>query len=501
MAISENRIQVEKIIESNKNNEDISSTSSSSTSSSGDMSKATDKQPKGLISNLPSSLQQFSSYKELMDYATNKVNDTKNTINQKLKIPTVDDLIKMTSKTTNKNMLVVNKSLGLFKAAFCEGSTGDLGLIRLLNALNYRFDFIREYNVCGRQRVRNPLDVLLKYENEVVTFYNGIINLDKRLVANFLSASERFVSTNKLPIDLKNCTSYNALKAFSQDFRNGMTSGVTAELKKFFSNKICSKSDTGIITNSNIVKKYAATPYVGGLASYDKNNMYAGISTVVDKGYVTKDIVLDILQNTLEENSTKNNMINTLELIAYTKVVAPNKETTTNNSVSISNTATNLQNNSNSADKILENVINAYKNETPMKTDDALNIGNTDTTETNAMVLGKFTAKDLICNMEDEKESTDVVKDFNNLMTLLEIADNKFKPEESIDVLSISKTITDLATSGSQSRYQASSNTTVNINNIEYHSVNDDLDVMDYVNILSNSEVTDDILVCKCSCK
>lgn len=506
MAISENRIAMEKIIEENKNNNDISSSSTSNNSGTGNSSpslskSSSDKEPGGLIANLPSSLVQFSSFKDLSQFAAGKINNLKSDINVALRIPNIDDLLQMTSKMGNVNGLIINKALGVFKSVMCGDGNGiDFGLDKLLMALDFRFEFLRDYNVCGRQQLRNPIDVLLKSERQIVNFVNGIKNIDKKLLKNFLSAADRFVLTNKLPIDLKNCSSYKALQDFANDLRDGMSTGNFKHLQDIFNNKICSASEKGIASTPKVVTKAAATPYITNMAKFDKASMYSSMTSILNNSNMERDIILDIVCGNVVKKENDKNTIKNLELIAYTKVVGalnqPKKPTG-----DVLGTNDFLQNTNGSTEKVLENILNAHEQNKNLTTNEVLELNTASKESSDMLLVGHVDAKDIICNMKDETEkSQDPIKDFNNLMSLLEIADEKFNPKKAIDVLNLSKSVKDLAIKGSQSNEKTFTTNVIQVDNVNVYEVDSTLNTMDYVNILSNTVTTEDLLVCECAC-
>lgn len=505
MAISENRIAMEKIIEENKSGT-TSSGNPSDNSGTGNTAptltkSSSDKEPGGLIARMPSSVTQFSSFRELSQFAAGKINDFKADINTALKIPNIDDLIKMTSGLDNVNGLIVNKALGVFKSVMCGDGRGiDFGLDKILMALDFRFEFLRDYNVCGRQQLRNPIDVLLKTEKQFVDFANGLKNIDKKLLKNFLAASDKFVTTNKLPIDLKNCSSYKALQNFANDLRDGMSTGNFKHLQNIFNNKICSSSEKGIASTPKVVTKAVATPYVTNMTKFDRDSMYSSMTSILNNSGMERDILLDITcGNALKKENSKNT-IKTLELIAYTKVVGPLNQPKQPDG-NITGTNDYLQNNSNSSDKILDNIINAHEQQKNLSTSEAIDLGLTNKESTDMLLVGQLDAKDVICNMKDKTDdSQDPIKDFNNLMSLLEIADEKFKPNKAIDVLNLSKSIKDLAVNGSKSHEKQFTTNIIQVDNVSVYEVDSTLNTMDYVNILSNVSTTDDLLICECAC-
>lgn len=507
MAISENRITIEQTIENNKNNTDVSS--SSSVDSKSLTTKSVDKEPAGLISKLPTSITQFSSFKELSLFAAGKINQLKSTINSALTIPNLDDLINMTSKYSNNNLnaLIVNRTLGIFKAALCGDGRGiDLGLDQLLRALDYKFDFLRDYNVCGRQQVRNPLDVILKSKNQVRDFYNGIINIDKKLLNNFLQASNTFVNRNKLPIELQNCTAYKSLQEYANDLRNGLSTGWLSSLQSSYNNKICSSSDKGFTSTTKTMNKAIATPFISGMVEYDKETMYSSMTGILNNSDLDRDVILDILGGTLTDKDKSNNTIKTLELVAYTKVVgskdkSDSKVITTSEGSSIQDINNKLQGNGQNSEYILDNILNAHEEKKELTTKEVTTINKVNTEKYDMLLTGNFNALDIICNLKDDvSEVTDSNKEFNNIVKLLEIADPKFKSDKSIDILSLSDTIKKLAVEGSKSNKK---NFTTSLekddDNNDIYVIDNDLNTIDYVNIMNGLNNTEEILICQCT--
>lgn len=506
MAVSENRVTTEKIIENNKNEKgSVNSNSNSNNSTSGNnptlTKNSSDKEPGGLLANLPSSVVQFSSFKELNQFAAGKINNLKDNINVALKIPNVDDLLKMTENSTSLNGQIINKALGIFKSTLCGDGLGiDFGLDKLLAALDFRFEFLRDYNVCGRQQLRNPLDVLLKMENQIVSFTNGIKNIDKRLVKNFLNATNQFVRRNKLPIDLQNCTGYKAMQDFANDYRKGFSPNVVNQLKQLLNHSICSSSERGIAPTPKVVQKAAATPILTNMPKFDANTMYSTMTTILDNSDLPRDILLDILSTNVVKKENSKNMIKTLELIAYTKVVGPlNKETSVKEDIISKNQFLNDHKGSNEI--LLDNILRAHDNQQQIKTSEVLVLDTASRETSDMKLVGQMDARDIICNLKDETEgSQNPERDFNNLVKLIEIADPKFNSKKSVDVLSLSQSVKTLGTQASLNTKKDFTTRVVEEDGIRVYEVESSLNTMDYVNIMNHLTVNEEILVCACAC-
>lgn len=520
MAVSDSRIVVESVIKNNAEGGSYTAvkstntdTSSSSTSSAKSMvnnakdtlkSVAKDIEPEGAISLLPTSLVSFSSFKELSYWVSGNINKLKNSINSALKIPDINDLLRMTGRHGNLNNYFVNKGLSLFKSVFCGDGRGiNFGLYAILQALDYRFDFLYGYNVCGRQQLRNPIDVLLKSKKQFEDFSYGIANIDKKLLNNLLRAANQFVENNGLPIELKNCTSYKTAKAFAKDYRNGISLGILNKLKTLNANKMCSSSDKGFTPNSKYLNKVSSNPFIKGLVKYDEDTMYSAMTGILNNSNLDRDSILDNLHNAILDSNNSKDTTKALGAIALTKVVgAKNKNknivTTVTKGENIKDINNKLQG---QGSNILDKVLDAHKNNTNINSvNDLVNGSKLNTEETDMLLAGKMDAKAILCNMKDElSDVDDPEKEFYKICSLLEIADPSFKAKDNIDYLNLSPTMNKLADRVIKGRMYKNNIEPITIGTDTYYKVNKQYDIIDSLYVLNNVKAeSNDILRCKC---
>lgn len=538
MAITQSRIKTEKLIEA-------SSQSSSSGASSSGLSSAssiTDLEPKGLTDLLPSNISMFSSYKDIIASLASSINAITGNINRLLTPPSIQDLRKKFGDGHNLNQNPVNIALGIFEAAFCgDGEGFDLGLDDLLKSLDYKFDFLKPYNVCGRQKVRNPMDVLIKSVDNMRKDFNTIINLDKRLLKNLQTQVNNFIKKSKLPFDLQNCMLDNALSNMVVNYREGIPPGAMKSLENALNVNVCKKSDKGVSGHSKTLQRTAITPIVSGLPTYDRTSMYAFQAGILNNEEVDNILVMEALVNTIKEEPNPNT-IKTLELIAFTKIVpyvnniscsqevvvgggntggtgggsgsvvpgtpstggstTTQVQTKTNSSLSgtsIQKLNETLQSTANASDLILDNIINAHKDGNKIETKDIVNVVPplpTGTINSSCQVDGNHV---LSIMTDDVSTTTNPKKDLENVVELIKIADPSFVPEENISSFSNCSTTSYLARETLKSETKTPRTELTYVDGIEYLKINDDVSLTEKIGsvaefLLSNVSLDVEVL-------
>lgn len=497
MAITQSRIKTEKLVEASAQSSSTGTTTSGTTS----VSTITDLEPKGLTDLLPSNISMFSSYKDIISSLASSINAITGNINRLLTPPSIQDLRKKFGDGHNLNQNPVNIALGIFEAVFCgDGEGFDLGLDDLLKSLDYKFDFLKPYNVCGRQKTRNPMDVLIKSVDNMRKDYNTIINLDKRLLSNLQKQVNNFVKKSKLPFDLQNCMLDNALSNMVINYREGIPPGAIKSLENALNVNVCKKSDKGVSGHSKTLQRTAITPIVSGLPTYDRTSMYAFQAGILNNEEVDNVLVMEALVNTIKEDPNPN-MIKTLELIAFTKIVpyvnnisgseetiGGTTETKTISSLSgtsIQKLNETLQSTTNASDLILDNIINAHKDGNKLETRDVVNVIPplpTGTINSSCQVNGSHV---LSIMSDDVSTTTNPKRDLNNVVELIKIADPSFVPEDNISSFSNCSTTSYLARETLKSETKRPRTEIAQVDGIDYLKINDDITLTEKIGAVS----------------
>lgn len=496
MAVSESRIKTEKLIESSEAGASGGVGSSGMTSPSGIM----DLEPEGLTDLLPSGFSQFSNFKDLMNVLSQDVKSIYKQINDMLTPPSLSDLVNGLNSPLNRNANPVNSTLGIFHAVLCGDGKGiDFHLRDLINALAYDFGFLN-WNICGRQQVRNPVDVMLNSVDNMRKDYNALVNLGPRTLKNLQKGVNSFIKNLGLPKSLEACMLDNALSNLKVQNLEGIPPGALDNLRKALSPDICKRSNDGVPGYSRTVEKTKVKPLVTGLVNYNEETMYAFQGSILASNQVSNDVVMEVLSDSIKAKDS-DKLLKTLQLIAFTKITVVQDygflstsstgvdgvETYTAKSTSIATTTYNAHKVRNGKEVILDEIIQC--NESDVTCSPLSVVSKARTVSQSDMKLAlDVNANVVLTHMKDDlvSETKDPEHKFNQVVQLLKIADPKFRPEEASLNIGENESIRALAEeAGKRSTYKSTKQQQNQdyeiVDGIKYIKVYNDISLMDQV--------------------
>lgn len=490
MAISENRIETEKLVQAENEGGD-------GLSSPPDLSSLKQVTPEGMIKNLPQSIGQYSSFKELTSAVQSITSMAKGAINDLFTVPNIDTILNsiggggLGGGGYNSNQNVVNTALGIVKAALCGDSDALVfDLSAIIRALDYDFDFMRSFNICGRQGMRNPIDTLLKGIDNLEYQSRLLSGVGPRFLNNLKHATKSLISNLNLPKSLETCLNQKAILQGSSNFGAGISLGRLRDLLESTRPDICKSSVAGVKSNNYTVRKVAAQPFVTGISTYDRTTMYSFYSGVISSNAIEKAILLEILSeaftDTPNSNSTK-----LLEMVAFTKV--SEIMTDTSNPTSIGGINKVLHNYSDSENLVLDNILQAAEASKTVKASQMTNIKQNYVQDQST--ANNFDATSILETMTDDlaSETKDPTKSFNDTIKLLNIADPTFTPDDSANKLSSCPTTRDLSVKAMRvSKLPPLTSTTFNKGTNTYLRVTDSVDLIHVVGSMSDEIIYTD---------
>lgn len=487
MAVSKSRIKTEKIVENNKN----SSTGAGSTGAP-DIAMVMDLQPKGLTDLLPINITQFSSLKDITSFFASAIDKFTGNVNKSLSVPSLADLRKTLSNDHNLNQNTVNATLGVFEALLCGSDDSlDFNLDDLLKALDYKFDFLQSWNICGRQGLKNPVDTILKsinnIEKNMCNLTNTLMNLDKRLLNNLQKSVKKLIKSLKLPKDLENCMLDNALNNMNIKYRKGITPGMSNQLRDALTPSVCKKSDSGVPGYSREVVRASYTPLVSGLQNYDRKTMYAFTGALLGSKDIDNAIMLDVLTSCIDGNENSNTL-KILEMIAFLKIV-PYVSTATN-STTLPNLTNNIHRVDNSDEIILDTILTATESETTIDPIKTVAQPQSPASMANMAAVSEVSYEDILKTMTDDTStSTNPTKDFNNTLKLIQVVDKSFVPNQNVMKIAKCEPIGNLAMMSMHSKNVSNIiYSTKEVNNVEYINVDEQFEIDEMIGIAAHFE-------------
>lgn len=479
MAVSESRIKTEKLIEASE--EGASGGISGGMSS---PSSIMDLEPEGLTDLLPSSFSQFSNFKDLMNMLAQNVKSVYGQINNALKIPSLSDFANGLDLPLNRNANPVNQTLGIFHALLCGDSKGiDFHLRDLINALAYDFGFLN-WNICGRQQLRNPVDVILNSADNMRKDYNALINLGPRTMKNLQKGVNNLIKGLGLPKNLESCMLDNALSNMKIKNLDGIPPGALNGLKKALSPDICKRSNSGVPGYSRTLEKTKITPLVTGLVNYNEETMFSFQGAILDSNQVSNDVVMEVLSDSIK-NQDSDTLFKTLQLIAFTKITEV-KDYSLNNDTITSSTY-NIHKVKNGTEAMLDEIIQCNEDGTT-STGKAITKKTRVTSSADMNLALDVNANTILKHMKDDLVSDvqDPEKKFDQVIKLIEIADPKFVSEESAMNIGENESIRLLAEEACacktyKDNKQQQDKDYIDVDGIRYIKVNNDITLMDQV--------------------
>lgn len=447
MPIAKERIVTEQIVKVDSEN----TAGASKEKTSKQVKESYDKvreRPKSMVQNLPQPVGDYSSFKDVTKAVQQTTSSIKGQVNDALSMPNIDVINNKLSGAAgeyNLNQNIVNSVLGVTKSILCgSGDAFMFDLSALLRALDYDFDFLRTWNICGRSKARNPIDTILKSIDNLEKQGKLLADIGPRFIRNLQAATKDFLRNANLPRSLENCLTDKAFLSGSSNIGDGISLGRLKDLIKDNSPAICRKSDAGVRTDNYIVRKTAVTPIVNNITTFDKQSMYSFAAGIMENQAIEKEILLEILTErfTGKKNS---NTVNTLELIAFVKIA----EYIQDDEIATSITSINkeLHNLPGSENIILDKILQANQDQTLLVPSDVTNVKND--YHKDFIGASNVSAVDILETLGDDlTQSTNPVQDFNKVVTLISIADKTFKPEENIENITTCDSLSSLATLG-----------------------------------------------------
>lgn len=394
-----------------------------------------DEKPKGELAKNGAESVKNSSFSEAKAQLVQSINEAKSTVNKKLNGLTPEKLVTAMGGGPNKNTIAVNKALGVFKTVLCWDGNIDFSLQDLINALNFKFDFLKTWSICGRQGIQNPLDNLLRSISRLENELNQLKNLDKRLLNNLKSAVNGMIKNLGLPQNLVDCMLNNSFLQTAEQYRGKSSLDALRKVAHFLNPDICKKSDEGIPAEVKEVKKIAMTPFVSGIASYPRETMYASLISLITSEKIDSTLVIAALAESYVDAENPNT-VKLLEMMAIIK--AMQLSTGTNSSGSIGGVNNILINSTGSADSILDTAISSVESDTKLDKNAMLSHVDNDS----YFYVPELRPDIILSNMADDySDSADPAGDLDRIKKLLAIAMESFKPENNIGYLSQSSTI------------------------------------------------------------
>lgn len=432
--------------------------------------------------------------------AATKVSDFKSKVNDFLSMPTREEMMnKLKNKFPNLNMKKVAKALSIFDTIFCGDSNSLLyGLKNLIGTLDFDFGFLATWNICGRKRLRNPLEIYTKTLQDIEDMVNYIGNTLPRLWGSLKNAVEGFILRNGLPSDLVKCLHNKAVDDAVKKLSFNVSLEEAKKLADFFNGKICSKSEKGLAGDNNkTVNKIVATPFITGMADYDdKSRLSTSLTFFEKESNLNISDHFQILAPNLLDESKKDKVVATLEVLAVALNKKPVEESfipEVPNLGDMQGLHNYIQNASKEQiQEIKDKIINGAVDE---EDGNLLCPPDADNSSYDMMALQTLDICLILKNMEDDRTGVpNPVTEFVNILNMLYNVNRNFSAADSIDMLSTSKTLKDLAKKIVSS---ASPNTsvvrTVILDEIEYHQVPLDESISTDVYLMSET-------MSKCSC-
>lgn len=487
MAVSKSRIKTEKIVENNKK-----SSAGAGASGTPDIAQVMDLQPKGLTDLLPTNITQFSSLKDITSFFASAIDKFTGNVNRALSVPSLAEMRKTLSNDHNMNQNTVNATLGVFEAILCGSDESlDFNLDDLIKALDYKFDFLQSWNICGRQGIKNPVDTILKSVNNIeknmCKLTNTLINLDKRLLNNLQHSVKKLIKSLKLPKDLENCMLDNALNNMNIKYRNGITPGLANQLRDALTPSVCKKSDSGVPGYSREIVRASYSPLVSGLQNYDRKTMYAFAGALLGSDEVDNAIMLDVLTSCINGDENKNTL-KILELIAFLKIVP--YVSTASNSTSLSNITNNIHRVDNSEEIILDSILEATESQTTLDPIKVVTAPKTTISMANMEAVSKISYEDILTTMKDDTSaSINPEKDLNNTLKLIQIADKTFDPSKHVIKIAECESIGNLAIMSMHSKNVANTiYSQTDVGGIQYTDVDEELTLDELIGVAAHFE-------------
>ena len=397
--------------------------------------------------------------------------------------------------TISANGYAAEGAMGVFHNVNCgDGLAGyDTKLQELARALDLQFDKFSPQNVCGRKNSKNPIEGFIKSIKRLEAGLEELINLPGKMLNDLMNKCTSIIGGLGLPDSLNRCLNNKVLNKLKVGYIKSPVS-LSKKLSNLYQNfDICKNvKDTGISNSeSDVISKMAASPIVESAVEFDEKTMLSFATALIDSGEVNNNVLSESIKDLIGSKESKF-VVNMLIFLAFIKASKDKTKTELTGDIGVINS--NLNNNPNSNNVIVNKIIEANDNGIKMNALDIAASGlNKDST--NEVTETYVKAEDILtCMADDYSNSTDPNSDYDKIMKLISIADGKFNPDSIIYKLFPNTTISTLCKMifGSRSKFVDSYEEVGRVQylgqpvDIVFKRIEDDFDVKDKVAILSS---------------
>lgn len=348
-------------------------------------------------------------------------------------------------KTISANGYAAEGAMGVFHNVNCgDGLAGyDTKLQELSRALDLQFDKFSPENVCGRKNGKNPVEGFIKSIKRLESGLEELINLPGKMLNDLINKCNSVISGLGLPDNLNRCLNTKVLNKFKVGHIKSPVS-LSKKLSNLYQNfDICKNvKDAGISNSeSDVISKAAASPIVESAVEFDEKTMLSFATALINSSELNNNVLSESIKDLIGTKPSKY-VVNMLIFLAFIKASKDKTKTELSGDIGIINS--NLNNNPNSNNIIVDTIIQANENNEKL---DALDIAATGLAkdDTNEATETYIKAEDILtCMADDYSNTSDPSSDYDKIMKLISIADGRFDPNSIIYKLFPNVTISTL---------------------------------------------------------
>lgn len=348
-------------------------------------------------------------------------------------------------KTISANGYAAEGAMGVFHNISCgDGLTGyDTKLQELARALDLQFDKFSPENVCGRKNFKNPVEGFIKSIKRLESGLEELINLPGKMLNDLINKCNSVIGGLGLPDSLNRCLNTKVLNKLKVGHIKSPVS-LSKKLTNLYQNfDICKNvKDAGISNSeSDVISKAAASPIVESAVEFDEKTMLSFATALINSPELNNNVLSESIKDLIGTKPSKY-VVNMLIFLAFIKASKDKSKTELTGDIGIINS--NLNNNPNSNNVIVDTILNANENGEKL---DALDIAATGLVKdsTNEVTETYIKAEDILtCMSDDYSNTTDPNSDYEKIMRLIAIADGRFNPDSIIYKLFPNVTISTL---------------------------------------------------------